>query len=125
MADYILELSQEQAEALQQVCEVGARIGMYQLHDVASLLPMKTQRQIEVQDEVYHVLWDMYLKYTQGCMDDRQRAEITNVLWDLYQVIRYRLSWDRHPEGDPASVMFHEPLRTAKCDVAKIRAVEL
>lgn len=120
MPKYILELSEEQAGALQIACEVGARIGMYQLHDVCRLLPSKTKRQHEIYDVVYKALWDMYLEYTRGSTDDRELAEITSVLLDLYQVIRYRLSWDRHPEGDTMSVMFDTPLRRAKCDLAKI-----
>ena len=121
---YTIEVTKKQAGALQLACEVGARIGMYQLHDVCNLLPWKTPGQREIYDEIYEKLWAMYLKYTNKCMDDRKRPDVSNTLWDLYQVIRHRLSWDAHPEGDNMSVMFDPPMRTGEEELPKIKAVE-
>ena len=121
---YTITVTEEQAYALQNACEVAARIGMYQLHDICRFLPQKSNVEQASADEIYQQLWDMYLHYTQQVMDDRQRPPETVVLWDLYQVVRHRLSWDNHPEGDNMSVMFDEPLRMGQCELAKIEEVK-
>ena len=121
---YTITVTEEQAHALQNACEVAARIGMYQLHDICRFLPQKSKVEQVSADEIYHQPWDMYLHYTQQATDDRQKPLETVVLWDLYQVIRHRLSWDAHPEGDNSSVMFDAPLRMGRVPLAKIEAVE-
>ena len=117
---YTLTVTEEQAHALQDACEVAARIGMYQVHDICRFLPQASDVEKEAADEIYEQLWDMYLKYTQQAFSDSQKPPETVTLWDLYQVIRYRLSWDAHPEGNNMSVMFDKPLRMGKCELAKI-----
>lgn len=120
MAKYILELSEEQLIALKEACEVSARIGMYQLHDICRLLPQKTEEEKQSHKEIYDRLWEMYLQYTRN-MRNYKKPEITNILWDLYQVIRHRISWDKHPEGNTYHIVdFDTPMRTASCDLAKI-----
>ena len=120
---YILELSPEQASLLQDVCEIGARIGMYQLHDICRLLPCSTENQKKNYQEIYDLLWEQYLRYARSSSSDGVKAEHSNMLWDLYQVIRYKLSWDRNPNGEPMNVMFDSPLRTSKQKLAIIRSV--
>ena len=42
------------------------------------------------------------------------------VAWDLQQVIRYRLAWDRNPEGG-IQVIFDEPLKSSQEPLACIK----
>ena len=121
---YLIEISEEQADALRDACEICARIGMYQLHDICRMLPMASPYEMEKYREIYSKLWDMYLHYTRT-MHQYKKPEQTNILWDLYQVIRQRIANDTHPEGNKyGTVDFDNPLKTAKCELAKIRRAD-
>jgi hypothetical protein len=117
---YILEISEEQAIALRDACEVCARIGMYQLYDICRMLPLSTPNALAISSEIYSKLWEMYLHYTRGATWYKS-PEKTKVLWDLYQVVRQRIAFDTIPKGNIwNSLEYDDPFKTAKCELAKI-----
>lgn len=119
---YVLEMSEEQAVAISEACEVAARIGMYQLHDICRLLPQSSEEDRKKHQEIYDLMWEKYLYYTHG-MHGYKKPEQTNVLWDLHQVIRHKISWDRSPAGGN-TVNFHNPLKTSISELASIKRID-
>lgn len=119
MKKYVLEITEEQAVAISNACEVAARIGMYQLHDICRFLPHSG---LGKEKEIYDLLWEMYIRYTNS-MENYKKPEQTNVLWDLYQVIRHRISWDNNPTGG-MTVNFDRPLKTSRSDFASIKKID-
>jgi len=120
---YTITVTEKQAQALQNACEVAARIGMYQLHEICCFLPQKNKKERVIAGKIYKQLWDMWLRYLREAGSDDQRPPETVVLWDLYQVIRHRLAWDAHPEGG-IGVQFYEPLKMGDEELAKIEVVD-
>ena len=87
---YRLELSKSQAETLCTAAEIFARIGMGQIGMVLDYLPSCPS--YEQRREVERVLGI-------GQFGGITTAEGSiSLAWDLYQVIRYRLSWDKAVE---------------------------
>lgn len=123
MRKYKIEVNEEQAKAISIACEIGARIGMYQLHDICRLLPYISDEDKQKQEEIYKKFWDMYLKYSRE-MNNYQKPEISNILWDIYQVIRHRIAWDNEPDSSPIKgVCFDKPFKTSECDLATIDVI--
>jgi len=138
---YVLTLTETQAQVLIQALEVMARLGIGQFRDALDLLPLK---------EIFPAGWheDMEAigrilsKYMIGNVDGyRSSLGISHAdtspqaksAWDMYQVIRHRLAWDRaYSDGIVASpdaprdwskmlgVHYDEPMRMGPEPLATI-----
>ena len=143
-ATYTLTLTREQAQLLSQACETVARLGIGQWRDALEWLPT-TEYMAHGWHQDMDAIGAILSKYTKDNVDGWRCSlsvrsdkvhEQAKIAWDLYQVIRYRLSWDRAIEqgivkpGEPRKwpemmgVNYDDPMKTSKGPMAQIEAAE-
>jgi hypothetical protein len=107
MKTYTLTITEKQARALMDACELLSRIQGGQVREVFEYLPLKKG----VDWEVYHQIQDELTKRMPEILKDGingwsssfgvghpELPESHDISWDLYQVIRHKLSWERAVE---------------------------
>lgn len=67
-----------------------------------------TDRQLEILIHSTELYARIYYKFPQS-----------NIAWDLYQILRYKYSWDKYPEGG-YTVNFNPPIKMGQEPLAKI-----
>lgn len=114
MANYVLTLSDDQANIVKDACELYARLGLGQFNritemflDRAPLVEDYTKRRDEANSLLKQAAVAIYGEDDRGFVApprsvDRERA------WNVYQVIRHAQAWHEHPEGG-RTVNFDEP----------------
>jgi hypothetical protein len=117
---YTLHITAAQAQTISHACEVLARLGMGQFRDALECLPLREYAPDgwhEDMEGIAHILKKhttimpgigAYIENT-----SRKTSEKSKVAFDVYQVIRYRLAWEKNPKGDPMSVQFDKPMKTS------------
>ena len=120
---YNLSLTERQAQVLVDALDLYSRIGMGQLTEISHVLRMNSKAVDEV---------DMMLREASYCwmggagsyygITSDKINDVFRVAWDLQQVIRYRLAWDRNPDGG-IQVHFDEPLKSSAEPLAVIKKV--
>ena len=111
---YVLELSEEQARALQNTAELYARLrlGQWSSELPRLCIDLKAEDFCRKRDEIAELL-DSARKiampelpkgasYGVGRIPDADKA------WELYTVLRYAMAWHEHPEGG-IGVCFDKP----------------
>lgn len=97
MKMYNLTITEDQARALKKACEFLARIKIGQVAEVVNHLPLTAENinnRFEVANGLEFLLKPMCglgknSSYGVGVFED------ADILFDLYEVIRYRLAWDK------------------------------
>lgn len=114
MGKYILELSQNQAEALSRACELYARLGLGQFHKLEELTGGKVLSQA-AEDAVRSDIFPKLPKGQSYSIRSKEVSEECRILWDTHQVLRHRLAWDNIEDtgGEVMGVTFNAPLRTS------------
>ena len=100
---YQLTVTEEQAKTIQVACELLARIQGGQVLEVFEHLPLRK----DIDWGVYHEIKDELTKRMPEILKDGINGwnshfgvghpdlpKSHDIAWDLYQVVRYRLSWD-------------------------------
>jgi len=126
---YQLFLTEKQAQVLVSALDLYSRIGMGQLSEVAYVLRMNALGNPNGQADVLAKVEDLTREAASYWMGgsgsyygifSEKINDSFRVAWDLQQVIRYRLAWDRNPEGG-IQVIFDEPLKSSQEPLACIK----
>ena len=118
---YILELTETQAQALATALESFVRLGITQYGaaiDMAlpgDLLPGHKPELEGAFNTIKKVIHGLNPNQGLSILNSTEVSEPVKIAHDAYEVIRYRLSWDKHPEGG-STVNFSEPLRASKTE---------
>lgn len=137
MGNYILTITERQAETLIQATEVLARLGMGQFRDALGYLPTR-----EYIPEGWHEDMDTIGGILSRHMDStlgirhRDVRESSKIAWDLHQVLRHRLAWDNAVRNgviesvetprkwpDMMQVFYDDPMRVSNQPLATIEPV--
>ena len=127
---YRLAITEKQARLIVDALDLYSRIGMGQLQEVAFVLRSNSFEDtidFGILDKVTELLrkassyWMNGSGGYHGIYSDKINDNF-RVAWDLQQVIRYRLAWDRNPEGG-IQVHFDEPMKTSLEELAVIKKV--
>jgi hypothetical protein len=128
---YQLWLTEKQAQVLVNALDLYSRIGMGQFSEIAHVLRMNVlgnpSWQVDALAKVEEITREASSYWMGGSGDyygitSEKINDIFRVAWDLQQVIRYRLAWDRKPEGG-IQVHFDEPWKSSTEDFAIIKKV--
>jgi hypothetical protein len=143
---YTLTITEKQARALMDACELLSRIQGGQIREAFDYLPLKK----DIDWSVYHEIQDELIRrmpeILEGGIDGWSSSfgvghpelpESHDIAWDLYQVIRHKLSWERavddgviESENSPRKwsemmgVSFDPPMRFGSEKLAKIERVK-
>ena len=101
---YTLTITEKQARALMDACELLSRIQGGQIREAFDYLPLKK----DIDWSVYHEIQDELTRRMPEILEDGidgwsssfgvghpELPESHDIAWDLYQVIRHKLSWER------------------------------
>lgn len=126
MKHYTLHLTEGQAVALSQACELVSRLHMGQIKDLEwSVEYPGTQNREDVWalcDAMKHLMWPDYPNNANPGITSPEVHDVARVLYDLHQVIRKAIAGEK-PEGSFPLVCYDTPMRTsgteclAKCQV--------
>jgi hypothetical protein len=128
---YHLAMTDRQAQVLVNALDLYSRIGMGQLTEVAHILRMNVIGNpggtVEALDAVERLTREAASCWMGGSggyygITSEKISDVFRVAWDLQQVIRYRLAWDRKPEGG-IQVHFDDPIKTSSEELAVIKKV--
>lgn len=124
---YQLSLTEKQAQVIINALDLYSRIGMGQLEEIAHILrssPNANPDKILAVEALAREAADCWMGHVGGYngISSDKVHDVFRIAWDLQQVIRYRLAWDRHPEGG-IQVVFDEPLKSSKEPFAVIKKV--
>ena len=114
----ITNLSESQLQIIQDALELYWRIKINQLSEVAS----KCQEDLYI-DDFCNLRDDLEAIQKKGYLQTNwHKNNKVCIAFDLYGNIRYKLSWDRHPEGG-LTVNFDEPLHWGSEPLCKVEKV--
>jgi hypothetical protein len=129
---YQLFLTEKQAQVLVNALDLYSRIGMGQLSEVAYVLRLNALgnpngqadalAKVEKLTREAASYWMGGSGSYYGIFSDKINDSF-RVAWDLQQVIRYRLAWDRNPEGG-IQVNFDKPLKSSQESLAYIKKTQ-
>ena len=119
-----------QARGGQDACECYMRLLMGQLHMVADFawkeMGDRHQDQRALSDSMRALgplISQRGLNGSKGIFNPTLHND-AKVCHDVNSVIRHRLSWDEHPEGNSMSVWFDEPMKAGTDPLPTIEGVE-
>ena len=126
---YVLRLNSDQAHVLSRACEFYARMHIGQLNEIRwdlSISRGNCNIDYDLVDYAINILRHQLFPdlvhpgASLSIWDNNPTAEHA---WNIYQVIRYALAWQEHPEGG-ITVNFHDPMQLGKeplpkCEVSK------
>jgi len=127
---YVLELDEDQAQALSEACEFMSRIGMAQLTEVVTSWSFNWKVDRERKDQAERAmlfaksqLTDLGASHAYYSISSPDVPNVCKVAYDLHQVIRYRLAWDHNPNPE-WNTHKNEPMRYGKSPLATIKPVD-
>jgi hypothetical protein len=105
---YQVNITEKQAQVLINALDLYSRIGMGQLAEVVNILRQNIMGELGNKQEILFEI-DRLTRAASACwmngsgdyygIANNKISDVFRVAWDLQQVIRYRLAWDRKPEG--------------------------
>lgn len=121
--EYKISLSENQLQIISKALDVYSRLGIGQFRDALECLPTQEFRPNgwnESMDEIGNIVKqfthdnvDGY-RSSLGIMNTKTKDQF-RVAWDIQQVIRHKISWDNHKDGDSTfTVNFHEPFKSSE-----------
>lgn len=113
---YILTVTDEQLSFIRDATELLSRITSGQVYEVLEYAPIDPNKYSEARGALLRALRPFEDKTF-------QRSIIGSGCWDIYQVARYRLAWDRKPEGG-FTVAFDEPFQTSQYPLPIIQCLD-
>jgi hypothetical protein len=125
---YHLSMTELQAQVIINALELYSRIGMGQLQEIVYVLRMNSSPgaiDFDALDKVEKLAREASSYFMKGSggyygISSNKINDSFRVAWDIQQVIRYRLAWDRNPEGG-IQVHFDEPYKTSAEELAIIK----
>ena len=130
---YQLSLTERQAQVLTEALDLFSRIGMGQLEEIAYVLRSYTKpsesssllsSRLDELKRLAREASNVWMGSPFGCrgISSEEIGDAFRVAWDLHQVIRYRLAWDRNPNGG-LQVSFDTPMKYSQEPLAIIKKV--
>ena len=124
MRHYTLTLNEGQARLISKATELLARLHMGQFdHLDFALNPAE-----RFPDSLCYAMKAIMFPELDGptfySISNEKLPDEARVAYDLHRVIRHRLAWDNHPEGDKWQVDFDEPRQLGAEPLAEIQEVE-
>lgn len=122
---YILEIDEDQAQALSTACEIASRLAMGQFTELTNDFWFHWPADHDERDVCGNILNTVKTMLTgldrnaYFSISSPQVEEKFKVMYDLHQVVRYQLAWDRSP-ADDWNVHKNEPLKVSQSPLAKI-----
>lgn len=121
---YQLLLTERQAQVITDALDLYARIGSGQLEEISHILrlnPGPAHEKIEAVSRLTREAASCWMGHAGGHhgISSDKIHDCFRIAYDLQQVIRYRLAWDRHPEGG-IQVHFDEPMKYSQEPLASI-----
>jgi hypothetical protein len=119
---YHLHMNEKQAQIIIHALDLYSRIGMGQLEEVVTILRQNingsNKDTLGKLEEVGRLIREASSYWMGGAgsyygINSEQISDSFRIAWDLQQVVRYRLAWDRNPEGG-IQVIFDDPIQTSK-----------
>jgi len=128
---YQLSLTERQAQVLTEALDLFSRIGMGQLEEIAYVLRSYTKpsesssllsSRLDELKRLAREASNVWMGSPCGCrgISSEEIGDAFRVAWDLHQVIRYRLAWDRNPNGG-LQVSFDTPMKYSQEPLANIK----
>jgi hypothetical protein len=128
---YKLSLTEAQARIIIDALDLFSRIGMGQLYEIAHVLRTNViGSQTNLSDRLDAI--DKLTREASACWMDcaggyygitsNNISDVYRIAWDLQQVIRYRLAWDKNPNGG-IQVQFDRPLKSSNEPLAIIKKI--
>jgi hypothetical protein len=125
---YLLEIDEDQAQALSQACEFMSRIAMGQFSEITSGLWFKWKVNdpdtLDVCEKIVTTAKSMLTDLPRNSYFGIMSADVQEnckVMYDLHQVIRYRLAWDRRPDTKDWDIHKDEPMRVSSSPLPSIK----
>ena len=125
MKQYVLTLSEEQANTVREACELYARLGLGQFERITELFmdyhgEDAFQRR-DIANDILYVAAKCIFGTNRYNRPDIKQIDACDRAFDIHQVIRYAKSWHYHPEGG-CTVDFYDPIPKsgeplAKCEI--------
>lgn len=114
-SNYNIELSEQQAIVLISATEMYARLLAGQTFTLSDHLiaEISTEDLSQIRDLLRQVEKIIY-------NNKLPKPKQSNIAWDMYQSIRYRISWDKYPEGGNG-VCFDRPICMSGEPLIKIK----
>jgi hypothetical protein len=124
-AKYSIELTENQIDALIQVCEAYVRIAIHQMDFVIDRI---IEIPIDQMQRVKNLCNE--LKFISARLDHNQSfgissklSETTKIAHDIYQQLRYKMAWDRNPDGG-ITVDFSPTLKIGKEKLIYVKRID-
>lgn len=117
---YVLELTENQASAMVAALEAFMRLGLTQFSNAidiampASKLKGYDQEVEDSLNKVRKILFDLLPNQSYSICSNNV-TEMVKIAHDIFEVIRHRLSHDKHPEGG-SGVNFSDPFKTSNTE---------
>lgn len=122
---YQIFLTEKQAQVLVDALDLYSRIGAGQLEEIAHILrinPGIQHDKVVAVEDLAKEAADCWMGRAGGHYGifSEKIHDVFRIAWDLQQVIRYRLAWDRNPNGG-IQVNFDDPMQSSKEPLALIK----
>jgi hypothetical protein len=117
---YTLELTEHQANAMVTALEAFMRLGLTQFSNAIDLaLPTSKLKGYDqnIEDslnKVREILFNVLPNQSYSICSNNV-TETVKIVHDIFEVIRHKLSWDKHPEGG-TGVNFSDPFKTSNTE---------
>ena len=111
MSRYQLELTEEHLQTIVEATELLARINIGQLGDVADCIHIKIEGGVSKLKDSLRNLEPLVTRMAPNAhlgISHERTPRVAKLAWEIYQSARYRLSWDKYPEGG-FTVNFDKP----------------
>jgi hypothetical protein len=117
---YTLTVNELQLQQINNACDLVSRLYMGQWDTILELFRVHSISEaydsIDMRDKLNALAMECGLRPSlngyNGILSD-EVDDKARILWDLNQVIRYRLAWDRSPQGG-LGVNFDKPFHSCK-----------
>jgi len=132
---YQLEITENQAQIIENALDFYSRIQMGQFDELISNFSSPLYKDLLKNNPDYDKL-KFYINELKKeilpelsinsfySIGNKSRPDSSRISFDLIQVIRYRLSWDKYPEGG-IGVNFDKPMKFSTTEsLAKIKKIE-
>lgn len=121
-----IEVDEEQAKVIINSLELMARISMGQFEGVYITLwlngsGVKNSQEVrEMLKQLKRIIFPDLSETSYYGILSKEASEPAKIAWDMYQVIRNKMSWAKHPEGGH-TVDFNEPMKVSEiCELPKV-----
>ncbi len=132
---YKIILTEEQARVISNACEIVSRVMSGQHKSALDILPWNESLSQDLYD--LHEMVTKFLRERKSLkmgvdgwtsslgIANHETPEDAKIAFDIHQVIRHRIAWDNHVEGESTMyVSFDTPYLVSKSEIMEMELVE-